>query len=201
MWLDKEENLVWSKEPGWWLNGSRGKLVTEHSDQFVKNFRWSGLKKNPPSQHSTIQRMVDLFKTTGTVHSDKKGKVGCKWTALTSFNCQWVETILTQQHNNNPGDVMTSSRRNNLGISKSSFCRLTSKIKWRPYRMRRLFKISQRNIVLRAQMGLFLQSKLIAWFDNLSISDEAKLVLDGHMFNIKNLTKGRHTWPSLLIIP
>ena len=116
-----------------------------------------------------------------------KGNSGRKKTGRSETNIELVKNLLEDQANKRPDEIVSSSRRNNLNLTQSTFNRI-SRIdsKFHPYTILRRQNISPNNIHLRLRMGRFLSHKSKSWFEHLSVIDEAWFFLGGHVFNRKN---------------
>ena len=138
----------------WIKREHNGRTFSQIQAEFRQ--KWPG--KSPPATHTTVRRMKEKLEEYGSVGDRRKGRSGA-------------------------GDFMETGRRNNLNVSQSSFVRLKAKIKFHAYRMRRVHKISPQNVLARMHMGQLLQTKMIDWFSNLAVSDEAWFYLNGHVHN------------------
>ena len=75
----------------------------------------------------TIQRTFEKFESEGTCHNNSKGNSGRPRTARTPHNIARVRRSLAQRS-------LRSSRRNGLGLSRSSFlCIVRLDIRFHPY--------------------------------------------------------------------
>ena len=108
-------------------------------------------------------------------------------TARNQDNIEAVRELLESECDREPDEIGSSSRRNDLNLSKSSFNRITKHdLKLHPYRLLRLQKATPQHVQLRVKMGRLLSRKTKPWFGNLCVSDEAWFTLGGHVYNRKN---------------
>ena len=133
--------------------------------------------KQPPSD-SSIKRLVNKLHNQHSLLDQNKGNSGRPRTARTQANIQHVGQSLT----NNP---QQSCRRNNGGLSKSSFSRITNNnLHFHPFRLVVKQELSQNDKlnrllfargVRRELRNGTLQLQEILW------SDEATFHLNGHV--------------------
>ena len=143
--------------------------------------------KSPPADKAVIWKVWKKLQIHHTVLDLKKGNCGRKKTGRSEENIERVKALLENQSEKRPDEIVCSSRRNDLNLSQSTFNRITRlDIKFHPYKILRRQKISPHNINLRFNMGKLLSRKSKAWFEHLSVSDEAWFSLGGHVFNRKN---------------
>ena len=164
------------------LEKEKGKNTTEIKTQF--SLKWPG--KDPPHR-STIYKIWKKLRNNHTVQNLNKGNSGRRMSGRSDHNIDQVRALLEDQVDKKPDEIVCSSRRNNLDLTKSTFNRITRlDIKFHPYKILRRQKISPRNVNFRLSMGRFLSGKSKEWFKHISVSDEARFSLGGHVFNMKN---------------
>ena len=154
--------------------------TAEIQAQFV--VKWPG--KRPPFDMKTIWRVWKRLQNHHTVLDLHKGNSGRKRTGRSEENIESVRTLLENQIDKNPDEIVCSLRRNDLNLSQSTFNRITRMdINFHPYRVLRSQKITPHNVQLRLDMGRLLSVESREWYSHLSVSDEAWFSLGGHVFN------------------
>ena len=108
----------------------------KHRELCLKfSVRWPN--KSPPSR-SQVYRISKKLHTHQTLDNRRKGNVGRPRSARTPANIRAVKEALEAEADRKPDQVGSSSRRNNLSISKSTFNRITRKdLKLSPYKIPR----------------------------------------------------------------
>ena len=95
--------------------------------------------------------------------------------------------IFLNESGRKPDEIGSSARRNSLGLSKSTFNRITrNDLHLTPYKILKHQKLTPQNEAARLEMGRFLSNRPNSYFERLSVSDEAWFSLGGHVFNKKN---------------
>ena len=102
-------------------------------------------------------------------------------------NIDAVKEVLENEMHRTPDQPGSTCRRNPLQLSKSSFHRIIKKdLGWKPYKIVRRQKLTADNVLMRVQMGRYLSTKPMSYFESLIVSDEAWFTLGGHVMNRQN---------------
>lgn len=136
---------------------------------------------------STMYKIVNKFRKEHTTHNLNKGRSGPPKTVTTVANIERVRRLLEYEKTLPLGYVRSSCRRNDLGIKKSTLNAIIRvELKYRPYVLSRVFKLSENAKAKRIEMCTFLVRQPRLYFDRLVITDEAIFQLDGHVYNRNN---------------
>lgn len=134
----------------------------------------------PVPQKTTIKKNVEKYEEHGTSQNRNKGHSGRRITVRTPENIQAVRERLE----NNPTGV--SSRRNGLGLTKSSFNRITKKdLRLHPYKMLIRHKLREADLRRRLQFCHWFHARCNnrRFLANFVIGDEAGFALNGEVNN------------------
>lgn len=134
--------------------------------------------RNPPSV-STIKRNIKKLREHGTLLNLNEGRSGRQRTTRTEANVMLVEAAIAI----NP---RISSRRNGLGIPKSTFNEITRKdLNFHPYKMKIRHSLEAGDHVRRVDFSNWFIGQLNdpQFFDKILIGDEAGFSLNGDVYN------------------
>jgi len=107
-------------------------------DLFTEHF--PGVK--PPTKH-TVLRNVQKYRDHGSSHNRYKGNSGRKATIRTEETIEAVRKLLNDQ-------PTTSTRKNGLGLSQSTFQRIVKNdLKWHPYKNHQRHQLTDKDIEMR----------------------------------------------------
>ena len=113
------------------LQKEKGVLYPQIISQFSE--KWPN--KLPPTR-SGVYKIWKKLHNHHTLETRRKGHSGRSRTARSAANIQAVKEALEAEVGRKPDEIGSSSRRNNLDISKSSFNRITRKdLKLVPYKI------------------------------------------------------------------
>lgn len=138
-------------------------------------FREAFPDRNPPAK-STIHQNISKYEREGTSQNVNKRRSGRRRTIRTPENIERVREVLAER-----GDQV-SSRRNTLGITKSSFNLITTTdLKWHPYKIRVVHKLEEGDYNRRIQFCRWFSyhahnNRFLA---NVVIGDEAIFCMNG----------------------
>ena len=134
---------------------------------------------------STIWRNVQKYLSSGTSHNRNKGNSGRRRVARSEENVAAVRNLLEE----NPENV--SARRNGLGISRSSFNRITKfELRWHPYRIHIRHSLLQTDFPRRVRFSEWWirQCQRVHFTANVVIGDEAGFMMNGKV-NTHNIRR------------
>ena len=152
----------------------------------IKSMFLSKFNKAPPTRQGLYYLTMKL-KNKFTVLDQRKGRSGRRVTVRTDRNIAAVQRSLERASHRSPGQPGPSARRHSEQISKSTYNRITREnLKFKPYKILRLHKVTDMQTEARVQMGRLLERKTFSWYSNLCVSDEAWFSLTGHVFNRQN---------------
>ena len=133
--------------------------------------------KQPPSD-STVKRLVNKLNNQHSLLDQNKGNSGRSRTARTEANIQQVGQSLTN-------DTQQPCRKNNSGLSKSSFSRITNNdLHFHPFRMAVRQELGQNDKVNRLAFARRVRRELrngALQLQEILWSDEATFHLSGHV--------------------
>ena len=159
--------LALGPEKGW----SNARTIQEFSTVFPD--------RQPPGR-GTVSKLHQKLLREKTVKNCRKGRSGHPITVCTPFNIQWVESMLETEVDRIPGQPGSSARRNPTNLAPSTFNKISKKIlKLHPYIVKRNQKITPANKTKRMRMCSLLESKTIAWYRDVTATDEAIFTLGG----------------------
>ena len=148
------------------------------------HFRARFPNRNVPSK-STIWRNVQKYLSSGTSHNRNRGNSGRRRVARSEENVAAVRNLLEE----NPENV--SACRNGLGISRSSFNRITkSELRWHLYRMHIRHFLLQTDFPRRVRFSEWWirQCQCVCFTANVVIGDEAGFMMNGEV-NTHNIRR------------
>ena len=151
---------------------------TRSFPQVTQRFRLAFPQRNPPTI-ANMRKTIQRFQRLGTVLNQNTVNSGRSRTARTARNVNLVEQALI----NNPH---VSSRRNGLGLSRSTFNRITRiDLNYHPYRMkiRHMLEPADHGRRIDYSNWLIQQFTDPAFRNKLVIGDEAAFQMNGEVYN------------------
>ena len=132
----------------------------------------------------TVSRLVEKIYAERTFANCHIKRSGRPQSARTQANIAALNGLLLGEMNMSVVERHTSSRRNNLNLSQSTFCRIVKlDLRLHAYKHRRVMALTARTRAMRLTMCQSLVSKPDIYFRRLLVTDEALLTLRGHVFN------------------
>ena len=143
-------------------------------------FREAFPDRNPPAK-SVIWYNVNKYGTEGTSHNLNKGRSGRPRTVRTRDNIDAVQ----QQLVDHPRE--TSARRNGLGLSSSSFSRITNlDLRFHPYQMHIRHQLVAADLERRQTFARWMLRRCrrnARFLESITVGDEAAFALNDHVNN------------------
>ena len=155
----------------------------QNANEVIRRWRNRWAPARPPCK-SAIYKMYDKLKTHSTCRNRNKEGSGRPRTARSEENLERVKAALDEDGNR-------SSRRNGLGLARSSFLRVIKEIKYHPYILITQQKLEPTDPELRlAFCRRFIETvhQNGDFLDNLIVSDEAIFSLNSEV-TTKNVVK------------
>lgn len=127
----------------------------------------------------TVYSNVRKYAATGTSLNLNKGNSGRRRTARSAENVQAVRDVMQNQLQDGQ---RISSRRNGLGLTQSTFNRITRlDIRWHPYQMIRRHELTDGDYPRRMAFCNWLLNRPPRFLDALCIGDESAFFVNGSL--------------------
>ena len=173
--------------------------------QLLRDFQleFHGVRDPTPK---TVRNILKGFVETGTVRNRNSkaspgGNSGRRRTVRTLQNKQLLKNVLdrdsTKKINDPTVSPVSSARRNVLNITKSSFSRIVSDLKYHPYRVVRRHELKPGDFAKRRDFCNWFLALANQEQMNLLCSDEANFLLSGHVnsWNVVRYSEDRQGRP------
>lgn len=155
---------------------------TKSPNAVIAAFRERFPERNPPTKR-TIQTNVSKYAREGTSLNLNKNRSGRRRTVRTAENVERVRTMLDER----PNEV--SCRRNHVGMSKTTFNRVTREnLKWHPYKIHLVQQLQPGDYGRRINFSRWFlnQCHNPRFMPNIIIGDEAIFQMNGEV-NTQNV--------------
>lgn len=146
----------------------------------------------PPSI-SSVRKMLQKQNTVFTLHncnsksSPGPSNSGRRFTHVTERNSRRVKRVLDLDARKKLKNIgrehspINSSRRNRLGLARSTFLRICNKLKYHPYKAKRRQALREGDYLRRVNFCHYMARKNNQQLKNFLFSDEANFDLNGHV--------------------
>lgn len=143
----------------------------------LRSFRRRFPNVRCPSRQA-VYNNVRKYKNSGTSENQNKGNSGRRRSSRSPQNIQAVQNLLQQPQQNRPQQI--SSRRNGLGLTQSTFSRITRlDLRLHPFKMIRHHELFQGDPARRVAFCNWLLARPQRFLDNFGIGDEASFAMNG----------------------
>lgn len=170
-------------------------MVTEYHQSgsavvVLERFRQQYPNVRVPSR-ATIFKNVQKYRMSGTSRNLNKERSGRRRTARTAANIEAVRNHLEEHHAGEDREQTISSRRNGLGLSSSTFNRITRlDLHYHPYQMIRRQQLLPGDMQRRLNLCQWLLAQRQRFLEDFIIGDESGFAMNG-MVNSHNIREYR----------
>jgi len=151
----------------------RSNSTTQVMQEFTQRFP----ERHPPPTRCSIIRLVNKFRTRGSILNQNAGRSGRRRTTRTPENIERVRLALEE----NP---RLSTTRNGLGISRAGMSEIIRlDLNWHPYRMRVRHQLNENDRLRRMHYSQWIIQKFqdATFLGKIVVGDEAGFAMNGRV--------------------